>query len=566
MNTPLKTRRLGLLLLALVFTAGALFGQLSPSARRVLGQPDLRQNGFNSLEGVELYSPSAVAVDERDEETHVYVVDRLNNRVLGWRDLAALESGIVADLVLGQFDLTRSARFGIGFGGFSEPNSIVVNPDNGDVYVSDEGAHRVTRFRNPFAEGADLEPDKVYGQVDFSGTGTNTGGVGPGTFSDPTGLAFDVEGNLWIADRNNHRVVRYAAATLDDDQAVADIVIGQFDLGSRGSNAGSSTISSSGFRSPSDVSFDDAGAMYVADNVNSRILVFDAPQVTGQAANRVIGQDSFSIGTASGGAQAWSLRRINSLAISATGTLYAVMPDDHRVLIFDDATTLFGRDDASGVIGQLDTDEGAANTGTAPDASELGLSAPSGLAVTADGTVVIADTGNHRVTVYGEQPAALVVLGQEDFASISPNQVGSSGMGPVHGVAIDYSTEGFPVYVSDTLNNRVLAWESTLRFENGAPADRTLGQLGFESSLANNGASNPSRSTLNSPRGLAVTASGDLLVTDSGNNRVLRFRRPFEQNGLAGADLVLGQRLSLGAERLLYADICICQRCFDERT
>jgi hypothetical protein len=65
--------------------------QLGPSARRVLGQPDLRQNGFNSLEGVELFAPSSLALDERAAEVHVYVVDRLNSRVLAWRDLASLE-------------------------------------------------------------------------------------------------------------------------------------------------------------------------------------------------------------------------------------------------------------------------------------------------------------------------------------------------------------------------------------------------------------------------------------------------------------------------------------------
>ena len=37
----------------------ALYGQLSPSAYRVLGQPDLRQNGINLVQGAEFNQPSA---------------------------------------------------------------------------------------------------------------------------------------------------------------------------------------------------------------------------------------------------------------------------------------------------------------------------------------------------------------------------------------------------------------------------------------------------------------------------------------------------------------------------
>ena len=541
MTTLFMPRHCCILFITLVVSAGTLMGQLGPSARRVLGQPDLRQNGFNSLEGVELFAPSSVALDERDAEVHVYVVDRLNSRVLAWRDLTSLESGASADLVLGQIDFTGAARFGIGVRSFVEPSHVAVNPSNGDVYVSDDGAHRVTRFQSPFSEGASLEPDKVYGQENFGGVSANPGGVGAGTFRDPAGLTFDADGNLWVADVNNHRVLRYSATSLDDDDVIADIVIGQFDFGSASLNAGVG-VSSIGLRNPTALAVDSEGSLYVADSSNSRVVVFRFPQSTAQAASRVIGQESFSASSASGGAQAWSLRRVNGLAISASGSLYAAMREDHRVLIFDEAATAIGRQDADAVVGQLKVDGALSNTGSSPKASESGLSSPGAVAVAPDGTILIADTGNNRVTVYREgPPAASVVLGQPDAVANSANRVGSVGIGGVYGVVLDYSTEGFPVYAADTLNHRVLAWRSSLRFANGAPADLVIGQLGFEVALANRGSTTPSQSTLDSPRGIAITSAGDLFVADSGNNRILRFRRPFDQNGLAGADLVLGQ-------------------------
>src|SRR5262245_54198237 len=53
-------------LLAMQIAGSAvLCGQVSPSAYRALGQPDLRRNGVNGVQGTELYSPLAIALDAR---------------------------------------------------------------------------------------------------------------------------------------------------------------------------------------------------------------------------------------------------------------------------------------------------------------------------------------------------------------------------------------------------------------------------------------------------------------------------------------------------------------------
>src|SRR5690606_5707927 len=169
------------------------------------------------------------------------------------------------------------------------------------------------------------------------------------------------------------------------------------------------------------------------------------------------------------------------------------------------------------------------------------LLAPGAVALGPAGSVVVADTGNNRVMVYADGIAASLVLGQPDFKSNSPNLADAVGIGPSLGLAIDYTTEGFPLYASDTQNHRVLAWSSTLRFADGAPADLVIGQIGFNSVFSNSGSTTPSASSLDTPKGLAIDGGGDLYVADSGNNRVLRFRRPFDQNGKPQANLVLGQ-------------------------
>lgn len=534
------TLRICALLFVGVWGAISSPAQLGTSAVRVLGQPDLRQNSFNAPSGSELAGPTAAAFDLRGGELHLYVVDRQNRRVLGWRNVTGLASGATADIVLGQFTLSNTGAFGIGPGGFSSPSGIAVDAVSGDVYISDDGAHRITRFRNPFAPGAVLEPDKVYGQATFFTTSANPDGVSAVGLRAPTGLTFDAEGNLWVADSLNNRVLRYPASSLEENGPAADLVLGQSDFGAASINAGGA-VSAMGVRGPESLAFDAEGTLYVADAQNSRVLVFPSPHTTGQTATKGIGQTDPTTASASAAGQPWSLRRVTGVAISS-GALYAVMPEDHRVLVFESASTAIGRKEASSVIGQADTDENIANTGSAPKASANGLLGPRGIAIAPDGTVAVVDSGNNRVTLYKkDEKVASQVLGQADFINNAPNRVGRTGMGASLGIAVDYSREGFPIYASDLLNHRVLAWSSSLRFNNGAPADLVIGQANFETSLANGGVSTPSQTSLDSPRGIAVSNDGDLFVADSGNNRVLRFQKPFEQNGQIRANLVLGQ-------------------------
>ncbi|HYO81767.1 MAG TPA: hypothetical protein VES20_10220, partial [Bryobacteraceae bacterium] len=78
---------------------------LTPS--RVVGHPALtfRSASPNLVEGRELLNPWAVAVDRTSNPPAIYVSDTGNNRVLGWRNLTALQNGAKADFVIGQVDM-----------------------------------------------------------------------------------------------------------------------------------------------------------------------------------------------------------------------------------------------------------------------------------------------------------------------------------------------------------------------------------------------------------------------------------------------------------------------------
>ncbi len=532
-------------LLFAVLAASAVSAQVvSKSAARVLGQDDLRRSSFNRVNGSELYNPGGVAVDTRDGVIHVFVSDSSNHRVLGWRDAAALQNGQPADIVLGQPSSTQGGPLGIGFAGFNSPAGLAVDPSSGDLYVADSGNHRVLRFLSPFNNPSRVEPEAVLGQSDFQGRTANGGGVGPASMHTPTGLRFDSQRNLWISDSGNHRVLRYPSGALLSFSAEADLVIGQEDFETRANNSGT-TVNAGGFNNPLSLDFDSQGNLYVADTANLRILVFSGPFETAQQASRVIGQADFVSRFGSPSTNASTLLLPNAVAISRTGRLYVSLAVENRVVYFNNASVVSGVAPADGVIGQGTLTLDLPNSGTFPRASASGLFNPADVAVSSTGEVFIADGNNHRVVVFPEDSAsARAVLGQQSFSQNSPNGAAADSLGPVYDIVVDYSAEPFPLFASDTVNNRVFGWRSSARFDNGAPADLVIGQADFESTVANSDSARgrtPRATSLASPRGLALNDDGDLFVADAANNRVLRFPRPFAQSGRVSADLVLGQ-------------------------
>ena len=126
--------------------------QVSNSAYRALGQADLRQNGVNRVYGVEMYAPTAIALDERDGTTHLYVADTRNNRVLAYQDVRSYQTGDPPAIILGQRGPQYSNPMGIGASGFNGPLGMAVHPITGDVYVADYGNNRILRFPKAVCE------------------------------------------------------------------------------------------------------------------------------------------------------------------------------------------------------------------------------------------------------------------------------------------------------------------------------------------------------------------------------------------------------------------------------
>ena len=520
---------------------GAVQAQLSSSAYRVLGQMDFHFNGLNMVQGVELNGPTGIALDSRNGQTHIYIADSGNSRVLAWADANAYQIGDAPALVLGQPGPQYSSPLGIGQKGFSGLTGIAVDPTTGNLYVADTGNNRILRFVSPFANLNSVEPDAVYGQAGFS---TATAATTNNGLKQPEGVAFDAAGNLWIADTGNHRVVRYPASVLNSStQPAADLVIGQKDFVSGSANAGGQ-VSASGFDTPVELAFDAQNNLYVADFNNTRILRFGAPLSSSGAATAVWGESNFASRGVPQQATSSSLGGPVGVSVDNSGNLYVAVPHDNRVLVFPTGTTTGAS--AKSVFGQTDFTTTTANTGSSPLASPGSLSQPTDVKTDSSGNVFICDSGNNRVLEFpAGTKSAVRVWGQSDFVSNGPNQIKPGSISYPYKMAIDYSAAPFALYVSDTANNRVLVWKDSVGFRTGDPADLVIGQPNLRTAAANvdsQGGANPTQTSLSAPEGIAVNPSnGTLYVADRGNNRVLRYPRPVAQSGRITPDAVIGQ-------------------------
>ncbi len=138
------------------------------------------------------------------------------------------------------------------------------------------------------------------------------------------------------------------------------------------------------------------------------------------------------------------------------------------------------------------------------------LQGPDGVAVGASGAVFVADNSGDRVLEYIPGSPGYPRTG----VTVAGGRGTGSGLGQLNGptgVALDSKGD---LFVSDSGNNRVLEYVYSAARHRYAPAGRVV---------AGTGVAGPGPSQLSSPTGLAIMATGNLVVADSGNNRVQEF-------------------------------------------
>lgn len=357
---------------------------------------------------------------------------------------------------------------------------------------------------------SDATADLVFGQLGSFITGVcNRGGIGAATVCSPSGLAVDSAGNLFLADTANSRVLRYNNPPVTRSTS-ADLVLGQSDFTSNTCNPGGS-VTAAGLCQPTDVAAGLSGNVFVADAGNSRVLEYNAPLTSAQAANVVFGQAGlFTSSQCPRKLSGATLCGAVGVALDAAGDLFASDTGNSRVLEFKPPFPAIPT--AVREAGQPDFTHGIPNRVDA-----RGLAAASSVALDQSVTpphLYIADTPNNRIfawaniaSAFGHSPADLVI-GQADSVSTLCGS-GATLCNP-EAVAVDPAGT---LWVADTLNNRVLGYISP--FTTDITADIVLGG---GSCVGSPGPQNMCR-----PAGVATDASGNLFVSDMSDQRVLEF-------------------------------------------
>ncbi len=344
----------------------------------------------------------------------------------------------------------------------------------------------------------------VYGQGGSFSTGAaNNGGISASSFSSAQGEVIDSNGNLYVADGNNNRVLFFPRGS-----TTATRVYGQNGSFTTGT-ANNGGVSANSLNNPQGLALDGSGNLYVADQSNGRVLFYPAGSTT---ATRVYGQNgSFTSGVQNnGGVTANSLGQPYGLAVDGSGNLYVADYLNSRVLFYPAGSTT-----ATQVYGQ--GGNFTTNTPNNGGISATSLNQPTGVALDSSGNLYVADIYNNRVLFFPyNSTMATQVYGQGgSFTSSAANNGGvSAGLNNPMYVTLDSTGD---LYVVDRSNNRALFYPF-----GSTTATRVYGQNGsFSSAAANNGGINAN--SLSQPWGVAVDASGNLYVSDYSNNRVLEY-------------------------------------------
>ena len=360
----------------------------------------------------------------------------------------------------------------------------------GNLWVVDDGGERLLEFRPPFVDG--MGASLVLGARNLTTsyhTASNyslvTGHtLGSESFFGPMGAAFDLAGDLWVADSSASRVVEYSPPFATGMSA--SLVIGQRNLTSR-----NLSTSQDGLNFPSRVAFDPKGDLWVLDSGNDRIMEFSPPFSDGMDASLVVGQKNFTTVTTESTRSGIDCG-FGDLAFDSSGNLWVGDLLNGRILEFKPPFST-GMD-ASMVLGQPNFTASTQPTAPPPPVGG-GLSAENpnpnpdflgplegdtslGFAVAFDSAGNLWASYNNRLLEFrppfstGMQPS--LEIGQQDFTSTSWVG-GQAGLNvPGHPAFDSYGN----LWVPDTGNNRVLEFRAA--FDSSSPTSSTYAQeLGF---------------------------------------------------------------------------------------
>ena len=295
----------------------------------------------------------------------------------------------------------------------------------------------------------------------------------------PAGVAIEPRtGSIYFAERDAHRVRRLTSS------GALETVAGS---GPQGFSGDGGLASQAQLNSPEAVAVAATGDLYIADTGNHRIRRI---QAASGMIDTIAGVGEAGFGGDGGPAVQARLVDPRALAIDPAGNLVFVDRTNQRIRSIDMRTGVISTLVGNGIQGSAD--EGV------PGAA-ASLNNPAAIAFDASGNLYIADAGNQRIRVLD---------GVSHLVKTVPVVLEASGVSPS---AVAFEPDGHLV-VADQKNHVIVRSDV---------AGGSVSLVAGTGAQAFSGDGSDAKSALlDAPQGLAVDASGSLLIADSGNNRL----------------------------------------------
>jgi uncharacterized protein (TIGR03437 family) len=335
-----------------------------------------------------LAAPTKVAIDNNG---NLLIAD-WNNQLL---ERVTLSNGTISAIAgIGRAaytgDNVPAATAGLNF-----PQGITTD-HSGNIYFSDTFNERIRKIDTT----GTITTIAGIGQSGYQGDG---GQALKANLSVPQGLRFDPSGNLVFADSNNH-VIRSISP-----QGIITTIAG---TGTPGYNHDGVPATQSQLYKPTDVAFDAAGNLYIADSVNNRVRRVDLNKNITTVAGT--GTGGFSGDGVATSVQLFTPTGIN---FDNSGNLMIADRDNNRLRILTPTGQI--KTIAGDGVQRLNGDGSLAMTAS--------MAAPEGVVMDGAGNIFIADSRNDRIREILGAPATFSTsAGPLTFAASSGGPVTSS--------------------------------------------------------------------------------------------------------------------------------------------